>query len=189
MGKRRKMVDTSVPESEIERGPSRAERRQARRAEQSRLERLGLTLCELPDGALARLRLEEALEIELRKLATMSRGDALPRQRRRVASLLRERDLEELERELEAITGTGRGRTATTARLEHLRRTLVAGGNDELQALFRDRPDLDRQSIGRAVRAARKEAARGEGNARFKELYVALREAGLGRDPDDASER
>lgn len=186
MGKRKRMVDTSVPEHEVEVGPSRKRQRAARLDLAARLESMGARLAALSVGGRAKLELGEELEAELAILRNMGFGKALPRQRRRVAGFLRALDLDDLERRLEEVEGKMQRPSAVSGRLEALRRELVEGGDEALTALFTRHPTLDRQRVGQAVRAARREAAAGEGRKRFKQLYALLAELGLGDVREDS---
>lgn len=183
--RRRKAIDTSVPEDEVEVGPSRSKKRAARKDEKARLEALGHRLTTLPQRAFESLALDGETVREVRTLAAMGLGSALAQQRRRVARMLREYDLDELEQRVEdAVGGTMLGR-APTHRLERLRRDLLKGSDEVLRQLFEEHPGVDRQRLGQAVRAARKEAAKGAAGRRFKELYQLMKEMGLGEAPEE----
>ena len=102
MGKKRsRMIDTSVPEEEVEVGLSRTKRTAERKDLQARLETLGKRLAKLPVERLQALDLDEVLEREVKLLATTKKGSGLARQRKRVAGLLRPLDLDELEAKLD----------------------------------------------------------------------------------------
>lgn len=182
MGKRKRMVDTSVPEHEIEVGLSRKRKRVARHELQARLEGMGERLAGLSDEARAKLELSDELETELARLREMGFGSSLPRQRRRVAGFLREMDLDDLERRLDEVAGKTQRPSLESSRLEALRRKLVEGGEDALTELFAKHPALDRQRLNQAVRAARREAASGEQTKRYRQLFKLLKELGLGKD-------
>ncbi|HHH29512.1 MAG TPA: DUF615 domain-containing protein [Polyangiaceae bacterium] len=181
MAKRRRMIDTSVPEDEVDLGPSRTDKRTERKNRHARIDALARRLAALPERSLLALDLGESIERELRVLGSLSAGGALPRQRRRVASLLRPLDLDEVEQRLTDATGENARSRASSLRLERLRASLVEGGDDALRDLFRDHPSLDRQQIRKAVRAARSEAQDGGTGRRFRMLYQLLKELGLGR--------
>lgn len=179
MAKRRRMIDTSVPEDELEARPSRSEKRALQRDLQTRLETLGLRLTTLTERALTSLDLGEATEREVRLLATLTSGSALSRQRRRVAALLRSPDLEETERRIEEAAGENTRSRASTYRLERLRRELLDGGDEALSRLFETHPGLPRQQLRKAVRAARREAEGGATGRHFRALFQLLKELAL----------
>lgn len=175
------MVDTNVPEHEELVGDSRTKKRVERKGLQSRLEALGNRLAGLPLRVLVSLELGEELEADVRMLSTLESGSALTRQRRRVAGYLRELDLDALDQRIEdAVNGISQN---TVHRLERLRRELMEGGEAAIEALCEAHPDLDRQRLGQAARAARREAEAGAPGRRYKLLFQVLRELGLGQDP------
>lgn len=186
MARRRRTIDTSVPEDEVEVGPSRSEKRAARKDEKERLETLGERLTTMTQRAFESLALDEETVREVRMLASLGQGSALTQQRRRVARVLRAHDLDELERRVDDAEGaTALGR-APAHRLERLRRDLLKGSDEVLHRLFDEHPGVDRQRLGQAVRAARKEAATGVAGRRFKELFKVMKAMGLGEAPSDS---
>jgi len=92
MGRRKRMIDTSLPEAEEEVGPSRTKKRAKRKDHAARLEALATTLARLPNERRARLALEGDLADAVQMLSTIKKGSGMARQRRRVAGLLRELD-------------------------------------------------------------------------------------------------
>ena len=177
------MVDTSVPEHEEEVGPSRTQKRAARKDQMGRLEALADRLTTLSERAMQRLALDPETEREVRQLGDLGPGGALSRQRRRLARMLKDHDLDALERRVDDAEGhTVLGR-APAHRLERLRRDLLERGDDALRELFEAHPDVDRQRLGQAVRAARKESAAGAPGRRFKELFKLMKAMGLGQPP------
>ena len=183
MGKRRRMVDTHVPEHEEDVGPSRSKQRAVRKDQQGRLESLANQLAELSDRARARLELDEPIEREVRALALVDPGSAMARQRRRVATLLRALDLDDLEARVhDVVIGANAAAEGVTRRLERLRDQLLEG-DDALEPIFDEHPTIDRPRLHQAVRAARREAEAGPRGRRYKQLLKLLRELGLGQPP------
>ena len=180
MADRRRMIDTSISEEEEGEYPSRGDKRVVRRREQNRLEALGLRLTTLDARTLESLELGDTTEQAVRHLATLSHGSALPRQRRRVATLLRVYDLDEIEARVETAIGAIQPSHASTHRLERLRGELLDPDKDALTRILDERHDLDRPRLQQAVRAARGEAKKGTRGRRYKELYQVLKEMGFG---------
>ncbi|MAQ13965.1 MAG: hypothetical protein CMN30_04115 [Sandaracinus sp.] len=102
MAKRKRMVDTSVREEDIELGQSRTKARKERKDLQSRLEALAMRLAKTPPHIVAGLDLGVEAEREIAQLASQKKGSALARQRKRVGGVLRTMDLDEIEAALEA---------------------------------------------------------------------------------------
>jgi ribosomal 50S subunit-associated protein YjgA (DUF615 family) len=104
MARRKRMIDTSVPEEEVDPASSRTKQRAVRKDLQERLESLGAALAKLPPKKLAPFELGEELEREIISFASMRKGSALARQRKRVAGLLRPLDLDAIEARLIALS-------------------------------------------------------------------------------------
>jgi ribosomal 50S subunit-associated protein YjgA (DUF615 family) len=98
------MVDTSIPEEDVEVGPSRTDARKERKAHQARLETLATRLAALPSERLPAFELDEPTAKAVLQLANTRKGSALARQRRHVAKLLRPFDLDALEARLDGIS-------------------------------------------------------------------------------------
>ena len=103
------MFDTSMTDEDLEYGTSRTKLRAERKDHQARLEALAMRLARIAENekkfAALDLELEDGTEEQLRGLAMMKAGSALARQRRRVASLLRHLDLDEIEKRLDKREG------------------------------------------------------------------------------------
>ena len=98
------MIDTSTDEYEDDEFVSRTKRRAVRKDNQARLEGMTMILRGLRDPILVELDLGEELTKEVRLFAKMSVGGAFARQRRRIASLLRVVDMDELEPRVRALS-------------------------------------------------------------------------------------
>ncbi|MFK7990001.1 MAG: ribosome biogenesis factor YjgA [Sandaracinaceae bacterium] len=180
MGRRKRMVDTSVPEEDIDYGPSRSDKRTVKRALQVRLENIGYSLTKLSQPALEGLELGDTLEREIEVLGRVTTGSVVPRQRRRVAGLLRDYDLDVLERRIEIAAGRHESQPGTYYRLERLRDALLGDASDAaLAALFDANPQLERQPLMRAIHAAKREKPGGDRRA-YRALFRYLKEQGLG---------
>ncbi len=102
--KRRKMIDTSVSEEEVEVGQSRSKARKELKAHQARLEELATRLAGLPAERRKAFELDEHAEKALAILSTTKKGSALARQRRAAAKLLRLADLDAIEARLDTVS-------------------------------------------------------------------------------------
>ena len=80
------------------------------RQEQARREVLAVLLSKLHEPVLKRLKLGENIEKETRILAKLKHGSALARQRKRLATTLREWDLDEVEPIITAAAERQKGR-------------------------------------------------------------------------------
>lgn len=95
------MIDTHVPESELEQPPSRTSLRAERKKVQDDLDTMTKRLTELSPASRKKLALDPAIEEAVHILATMRTGGGMSRQRRYVAKLLRTVDLVALSKALE----------------------------------------------------------------------------------------
>jgi len=102
--KRRKMVDTSVAEEDVEVGDSRTKARKELKAHQARLEALATRLAALPAQRRKPFELGEEVDKELAVLSSAKKGSALARQRRLVAKLIRSLDLDAIEERLDTVS-------------------------------------------------------------------------------------
>ena len=111
MSKRKKpMIDTTIAEEDEEIGPSRTKVRNEKKEEQARREVLALLLASLRQPILKKLALGETIEKEVVILKELSKGSAYARQRRRVASSLRQLDLDEIEPRITSAAERQKGR-------------------------------------------------------------------------------
>ncbi len=172
------MIDTHLPEGSEELGPSRTQRREVRKRTQASLDSLAKLLASLPAKPLAALGLDPALTEAVRTLATIAPGSALARQRRLVAKLLREHDLDALEQRALLSVGRTPDDGGRAQRLEHWRARLLDEGDAALAELCREHPDADRQQLRQAVRAAIAERGEAKSTRRSKALYQLLKSLG-----------
>lgn len=83
------MIDTHVPEGEIDLGPSRTQKRHERKRTQANLDELTQLLASIPPRVLAGLALDEELHEAVLAYKRLPHGGASARQRRLVARMLR----------------------------------------------------------------------------------------------------
>jgi ribosomal 50S subunit-associated protein YjgA (DUF615 family) len=101
--KRNRMIDTSVPEQEVEVGRSRTKARAELKDHQARLESLATQLATLPPERRRAFEFGKELDEAVALLASSKKGSALARQRKRVAKLLRPLDLDAIEARLATV--------------------------------------------------------------------------------------
>ena len=122
------------------------------------LQKLGLSLAELPDERLARLALPERLLDALRQFRQTRTHEGRRRQLQYVGKLMREVDAEPL---LEAVAESRLGSARDTLLLHEAERwrDAMLADDDALTRWLRDHADCDAQRLRSLVRAARREAA------------------------------
>jgi ribosome-associated protein len=135
--------------------PSKSARKRTAQAAQQ----LGVELIELQDAELDALALPQRLTDAVREARAIRSRGAGVRQRQYIGRLMREVDLAEIRRVLDAR----RARAALDSQRFHMieswRMRLIAGDPQALEELVRLHPQVDRGSWQRAIAAARAERA------------------------------
>jgi len=114
---------------------------------------LGKELIAMPDSALKKVPLSDAMRKEIRDGKRFARG-ALQRQLRRIAKLMDYEDVEAIQREIERQKQPSKQQTAELHQLEQWRDRLIAGDEKLLTELIDQFPVIDRQHIRQLVRNA-----------------------------------
>ena len=151
-----------------------------RKREALALQALGESLIALPASDLARMALWPDLEAAVAAGRGLERN-ALRRQIRYVARVLREGDADAIAQALDTVRSPGRREAARHRRIERLRDALMRGDRspDGLRAVA---PELDFQRLRHLVAAAQRERDGGSGGESARRLFRFLRDSGL----DDA---
>lgn len=158
-------------------GPSRSQRRR------EALDVLALAgaLMDVPDGAVARLPLDESLRELVLDSRRITAQIARKRQMQYLAKHLRREDeavLEALRAALDQDRGQQHREAARLHRLEALRGKLIAEGDAALPEALALFPRIDRNKLRQLVRQARADRDRDNASPRaFRELFRLLREA------------
>lgn len=119
----------------------------------------------------------------------MTKGGALARQRRAVAAMLRDYDVNTIERQLARAPGSS-GKSATAEpsdpRTEQWSVRLRADGDVALDAFLREFPGADRQRMRQAMRAASRAKPGADATRTLRALTALVRAAVRGATaPDD----
>ena len=151
-----------------------------RKREALALQALGESLFALPASDLARIALWPDLEAAVAAGRGLERN-ALRRQVRYVARVLREGDASAVAQALDAVRSPGRREAARHRRIERLRDALMRGDTslDDLRAVA---PGQDFQRLRHLVAAARRARDGGPHGTSARRLFRFLRDCGL----DDA---
>ena len=151
----------------------------ALKAEDRALQDLGVALAELPAGPRRRLPLDEELRRAIEDYNAIRAHGAKKRQRKFLGKLLRQVDVEPLQRAVDAFREGRQADAAALHRVEAWRAELVA--DDEAMTRFLDEhPDTDAQRLRTLIRAARKAGDAEQPSERhsraWRELFRAIRE-------------
>lgn len=144
------------------------------------LNQLGKELIALPDGALKKVPLSDAMREAIADGKRFSRG-ALQRQLRRIAGLMQHEDVEAIQQELARQKQPSKQQTAEFHQLEQWRDRLIDGDEQLFTDLIDQYPNFDRQRVRQLLRnvAAEKKRNKPPKSARSLFRYLSdLRQTG-----------
>jgi len=144
----------------------------ARKREALGVQDLGEALLELPDGQLDALVTDERLRDALRDLRRFTSHGARYRQAQFVGKLMREVDIEPLQRALDTKRSRQTADAAAFRKVEQWRTRLLAG-DEGLSAWLAQHPGSDTPDFRALVREARRD----DRGPAFRELFRAIRAA------------
>jgi ribosome-associated protein len=136
---------------------------------------LGVTLVDLDDTSLVALALSDNLLAEIKATQAMQKT-ALKRQLKRLAGLLREENVEQIQNDLERLKQPHRKEVETFHQLERWRDALLAGDKAVMDELFQQIPGFDGQYIRQLVRNANKEKAQNKPPKSARLLFQYLKD-------------
>ena len=139
------------------------------------LKKLGEKLVELTKAKLDKIPLEDAL-LEAVNLAQRLQKEARRRQLQYIGKLLRGMDVEPIQAALEKLENKHQQQQAMLHKLELLRDTLVAKGDDALTDFPADYPHADRQHLRNLIRTASKEKEQNKPAKAYREIFQYLKE-------------
>lgn len=146
---------------------------------------LGKELAAMPDAALKKIPISDAMREAIADAKRFSRG-ALQRQLRRIAALMQEEDVELIQQELARLKQPSKQQTAEFHQLEQWRDRLIAGDDKLLTELIDQYPVIDRQHIRQLVRNAQLELKREKPPKSARSLFKYL--SGIRQKTPDADE-
>lgn len=137
---------------------------------------LGEELVGLNKDQLLKFELPEDLLQAIRTAQNIKQHGARKRQLQYIGKLMRNIDVEPIQQKMEDLQGISAQAIAKQHKTEQWRQRLIDEGDDALQALLDDWPNIDRQHIRQLVRSAQKEISNHKPPKAFRELYKYLRE-------------
>lgn len=139
------------------------------------LKKLGLELVGLTKGELQKTPLDEELKDALAVAAKINRKkEGFRRQIQLIGKLLRQRDVAPIKLALDKLRNDHSHAVKLFHDLEKQRDFLLKNGDDGVQNLMQNHPQLDRQKLRQLVRTAAKEAAQNKPPAASRELFKYL---------------
>lgn len=161
---------------EEELGPSKSQVKRELLA----LQKLGERLTKETPGLLARIPLSGEFLAALDEAKRIKSLNALRRHYRRLGKLLRNEDLEAIQRVIDEIDSGHQGGVAKFHALERWRDRLLEGDSETFGVFLSDYPNADRQHLRQLIQAVQREREREQPPAAYRKLFKYLREvAGL----------
>jgi ribosome-associated protein len=105
-----------------------------------------------------------------------NKHEALRRHIRHTAKILLETDLEPIYQAIEVMANKHQQETAKFIRLEALRDDLITQGNNAVEALITEFPNIERQKLKQLIRNAAKEKKAEKLGKHYKNLFTYLKE-------------
>lgn len=140
------------------------------------LQQLGERLSSLSPGVLARMPLSNPLQEALEEGGRIKSLNALRRHYRRLGKLLRNEDLEAINRVIGEIDNRHQADVNRFHALERWRERLLDEQNEAFGEFMQAYPDADRQRLRRLLQDARRERERGGPPSSYRKLFKYLRE-------------
>ncbi|MBE8168723.1 MAG: ribosome-associated protein [Shewanella sp.] len=143
--------------------------------ESDELQEFGLTLLKFSKKELVQLDLEETLHDCLTTLMSIKqKTEAYRRQLQLLGKIMRQIDIDELKLSLARLRIRTNNQTVQEQRVDKIQQQLVAEGDQAVQTLVEEHPNLDRQKLRQLVRKSKKEIASGKESKTAKELFKYL---------------
>jgi len=165
------MVDYDVDDK-----PQEPPSKSALKREMQALQDLGKQLIELPDSHLARMPLSEDMREALALYKRLKQHEARRRQLQYIGKHMPKEAIDDIRAELQALEDENKLFRQHFHVLEQLRERLIADGDNTVQELIGDHPDLDIQQLRNLIRQARKEASERKPPAASRKLFRFLRD-------------
>ncbi|MCV2885767.1 ribosome-associated protein [Aestuariibacter sp. AA17] len=142
------------------------------------LQKLGEELVKLGSAALAKIPMDDELEeaVELARKINKKK-DGYRRQLQFIGKLLRQRDVAPIEQALAELQASSQLANKAFHKIEQTRDTLLTQGDDAIQPLLVEYPDLDRQKLRQLVRMAKKQKEQNKPPKAARELFQYLKDA------------
>ncbi|TKB55974.1 ribosome biogenesis factor YjgA [Ferrimonas aestuarii] len=147
--------------------------------EAEELQKIGNEIVALGKGDLAKIPMDEELELAVAlALRLKGKNEAHRRQLQFIGKLLRFRDVEPIREALDKIRNKHNQASQHFHKMEQWRDRLIAEGDDAIQALFAECPEMEseRQRVRQLVRQANKEAKTSKLPKASRELFKLIRE-------------
>ena len=163
--------------ADTDEGPSKSELKR----QMTERQKLAEVLAALSNDALKTIPLDEAIKKAVAETNKIKSFEAIRRHKQYLGKLMRaldDKELEAIQRRLDAIQGVSKAETAKLHFLESYRDRLIA--NDEaFTKMIEQYPDMDIQNMRTLIRNARKEKEQNKPPKAYRGIFRVLKEMGL----------
>lgn len=151
-----------------------------RKREAHAVQALGESLVKLNKSALSQIPLSDDLRNAINEARRLHQHGALKRQMQYIGKLMRQCDVEPIRIAYEKVTNSYREDVEQHHELEQWRDRLLSDGDQALEELLSEHPEVDRQHLRQLIRTAHQETTKGKPPKAARELFRYLREVFAG---------
>lgn len=145
--------------------------------EMHELQALGRKIVAMSKAQRAKLPLDEDMRDALVLADKIkNKHEAAKRHMQYIGKVLREADLEAIHLAMEALANKHQQETIKFQQLEQLRDQLIAGNNDDAEALLAESPRMERQKLKQLIRQAAKEVKAEKPSKNYRDLFQYIKE-------------
>lgn len=148
--------------------------------EMHRRQNLGEELVKLTREQLSQFDLPDSLQEALQAAKSIHQRGALKRQLQYIGRLMREIDPDPIQQQLDTLQGHSKQAHAQLHAIERWRDKLLDQGDDALEELIQQHPEVDRQHIRQLLRTAHKEHKANKPPKAYRVLFKYLKEIIVG---------
>ncbi len=162
--------DEKSPEEEQPKSKSALKR------EMTALQKIGEELVDLPSAKLAKISMPEILKDAIMLARRLKNREGKRRQLQYIGKLMRNTDSDAIKQRLDSFNHQSQVYRQQFHRLEQWRDRLIAGGDQALDELLKESPEMDRQHLRQLIRQAQKETSQNKPPAASRKVFKYLQE-------------
>jgi len=147
-----------------------------RKRECDDMQKLGESLINLKTSELNELNLPDILHNALEDAQKISQRGALKRHKQYIGKIMREVDIEDIQKQYDNFCHKDDLNNAHFKRLEKWRDRILGEGDKALNELINEFPNIDRQHIRQLIRKAHKEQELNKPPATYRQIFKYLRD-------------
>lgn len=148
----------------------------ALKREMTALQKIGETLVDLPSSQLAKISMPELLEDAIMLARRLKNREGKRRQLQYIGKIMRNIDSDAIRQRLDSFNHQSQAYRQQFHRLEQWRDRLIADGDQALDELLKESPEVDRQHLRQLIRQAQKEISQSKPPAAGRKIFKYLQE-------------